>query len=188
MRLFVAIDVNDAVRHEMRRVRARLETAFAESRQPRVTWVSPEVAHVTLRFLGEIDQARASRLQDAMSAAIDLPRFDVVWQGIGAAPSVKAPRVLWLNARTGEDRLGALADLVERRVGTIVEPADSTPFRAHLTLGRIREHDRRVDWRPVIASVMAGPVASPVAHVTLYQSRLSSEGPSYTALARVPLA
>ncbi len=189
MRLFIAVDVNDAVRDEMRRVRRALEAALAVfPRPPRVTWVSPEAAHVTVRFLGEVDEPVATSLTAAFDAAFDVPPFDVRWEGLGGFPGGRSPRTLWVEAAQGRDGLESIARRVASRVDPIVGPGEARAFHGHLTIGRVRDVDRRIDWRETLAAVTCGPVSSTVAGVTLYRSRLSPRGPTYTALGRALLA
>lgn len=189
MRLFIAIDVNDAVRDAMRRVRQAIDASLASGRQPvRITWVAPEAAHVTLRFIGEVDETVAARLAEVMRADIDLPPFNVVWLGLGVFPSARAPRAIWMGAREPADSLGALAERVRLRIEPVIGRVDARPFRAHLTLGRVRDRAPSLDWRRVLEASAEGPVASRVDHVTLYRSDLSSRGPTYTAISRAALA
>jgi RNA 2',3'-cyclic 3'-phosphodiesterase len=188
MRLFIAIDVNDAVRNEMRRVRAEIESSLAsQSRRPRVRWVSPDNAHVTVRFLGEVDESAAARLSEAMLPPLGLTPFEIVWADLGGFPSAKAPRAIWIGAVEGGDQLQALVNGVAARVDPLLGPDESRRFQAHLTVGRVRDHHVRINWRAALESARSKPVASLVDHVTLYDSRLSSQGPTYTALSRACL-
>ena len=92
-RLFIAIDVGDAVRAEVTRVVAQLGGKLeAVKTPPKVTWVKPAALHVTLRFLGETDDVEAERVRAALTPAIALPPFDVEWRGLGAFPSPRHPR------------------------------------------------------------------------------------------------
>lgn len=189
MRLFIAIDVHQAVRDAMRRARDRIERSLQSLRQaPRITWVSPEVAHVTVCFIGEVEEAMAQRLAEAVRPDIDLRPFDVTWQGLGVFPSTRAPRAIWMGAAGAVEPLEAVADRVRRRVEGVTGSVDARPFRAHLTLGRVRDRAPSLDWRRVLEASAEGPVASPVDHVTLYRSDLSSRGPTYTAISRAALA
>lgn len=189
MRLFLAIDVNDAVRDEMRRVRAAVELSLAAMRSsPRLTWVDPEIAHVTLQFLGDIDESRAAALQQVLQPALEIAPFAVTWRDVGAYPSAKAPRAIWMGESGAADRLSALAASVAARVERVVEPREARPFRAHVTIARVRDHTSRVDWRRVLDGVPTRGAVSTVDHVTLYESRLWPKGPTYTALSHARLA
>jgi 2'-5' RNA ligase len=189
MRLFIAVDVNDEVRAEMRRVRLAIEAALTASRRtPRVTWVSPAVAHVTLRFVGEVGDAAAAALVAAFAVRFEIPVFELRWQGLGAFPAGRSPRTLWIGAAAGEAAMAQLASEVESRVAPIVGAGDARAFRGHLTLGRVRDAGRGVDWPTILAAIPCGPATQKVDTVTLYRSQLSPRGPTYTALKRALLA
>ena len=159
-RLFVAIDVGDAVRAEATRVihaiSSRLETVKTP---PKIVWVRPEALHVTLRFIGEVTADAVPALCDRLAPPIAMTPFDVEWRGLGVFPSIRQPRALWLGVVAGGAALGALEAEVTRRLVGTVEPE---------------------------AQDVRG-TRSPVDHVTLYRSRLSHKGPHYTGLVSAPL-
>lgn len=188
MRLFTAIDLSDETRAELARVRAVLERSLTGVRQPpRVTWVAPEAAHVTVRFIGHVSDEIGERVRAALAAPIGIPSFDVEFGGIGTFPNSRRPRVVWIGARDGADRIAAVADAVNARLEPIVGAGEGRAFRAHLTVGRVKEAGRGVDWDRVLASAGARPTHSRIDHVTLYLSRVSSKGPTYTSVIAAPL-
>ena len=186
-RLFVAIDVGDEVRSEVARVIASIGARLAAApTPPKMTWVKPAALHLTVRFIGETDDAGATRLRDLLSPPIMLAPFDVEWRGVGAFPSPKEPRALWVGIIRGGAELGAVEAEVSRRLGHAVD-ADPKPFLPHLTLGRIRMSGRGVDWIKVLQAIEVRGVRSRVERVTLYRSELSQRGPHYTGLANALL-
>jgi 2'-5' RNA ligase len=186
-RLFVAIDVGDAVRAEVTRVVAEISGKLeAVKTPPKVTWVKPATLHVTFRFLGEIDEVEASRLCDVLAPPIPVPPFDIEWRGLGAFPSARHPRALWMGVIRGAAQLGAIEAEVSRRLGSTVA-YDARPFLPHLTLGRIKMAGQGVDWPKVLQAVEVRGVTSRAERVTLYRSELSQRGPHYTGLVSAPL-
>jgi len=183
----VAVDVGDAVRAEVARVRAAIQSQLESvGNPPRVLWVAAASLHVTLRFLGEVPETQVPRLRDALADPFDLAPFEVEWRGLGAFPLPSRPKALWLGVVSGAAQLGRLeAEVSSRLDGT--STAETQPFRPHLTLGRIKIPGAGVDWTKVLQSVDVRGVISLVDHVTLYQSRLSAKGPQYTGLVRAPL-
>lgn len=185
-RLFIAIDVGDAVRAEVTRVVAQLGAKLeAVKTPPKVAWVKPAALHVTLRFLGETDEDETARVREALTPAIAIPPFDVEWRGIGAFPSHRHPRALWMGVIRGAAQLGAVEAEIAQRLGT-VDP-ETRPFLPHLTLGRIKMTGQGVDWPKVLKAVESRGVTSRADHVTLYRSELSQRGPHYTGLISAPL-
>jgi 2'-5' RNA ligase len=187
VRLFIAIDLDEAARTAIAEEQRRLNTAIGQSRAT-IKWVRPEQMHLTLVFLGEVPEARAPAIVDAISQPIDQPSFDLAFTGIGVFPPRGAPNVLWIGASTGETASIELQRRVADRVGQLGVPLERRPFHPHLTLARFKE-SRPGDRAAVLAAGADRVVAAVhVDHATLYQSRLSSQGPAYSALARATLS
>lgn len=187
MRLFIAIDLDDDARAAIADAQRRLKAAFDDSRSA-IKWVRPEQMHLTLVFLGEIQEARAAEIVAALDDGVRQAPFDLTFAGIGVFPPRGAPNVLWVGASSGEAASIALqrelADRVQR-LGVVLE---RRPFHPHLTLARWKT-SRGADRARALESARDAPIATVrVDHATLYQSRLSSAGPTYTALARATLS
>ena len=189
MRVFIAVDVGDAVRREVTRVISTLTGKLeAVTTPPKVVWVKPAALHVTVRFLGEIEPADVERLQEVLAPAIALAPFEIEWRGIGTFPNNKHPRALWIGVVNGAAPLAQLEAEVSRRVagGSVVDLADR-PFLAHLTVGRVKMAGAGVDWPKILQAVEVKRVTTIVDRVTLYRSELSRGGPHYTGLVSAPL-
>ena len=106
MRLFIALDIDDAIR---RRISTFLDGVrdFA----PEARWVRPESLHVTLKFIGEKPIETAEAIKQALSA-IRAEAVPIAFQGYGFFPTPKAPRVFWIGIQA-ESQLGRLAAAVE---------------------------------------------------------------------------
>jgi len=184
MKLFVAVDVGDAVRREVTRVvttlTGRLEAAKTP---PKVTWVKPAALHVTIRFLGEVEEREVERLLDLLAPPIAMTPFELEWRGVGTFPSNKHPRALWLGVINGAAPLAQLeAEISHRLAGEqAVELADRA-FLPHLTIGRVKMAGEGVDWPKLLQAVEVKHARSVVDRVTLYRSDLSQRGPNYTGL------
>jgi RNA 2',3'-cyclic 3'-phosphodiesterase len=188
MRLFVAADISDKTRVALRSVRESIAPKIAAARvAPRVSWVKEEAAHVTLRFIGNVADDIGAAIVAALAAPFDLRPFRVQWETIGTFPRGRSPRVVWMGATDGAEKLATLAGLVASRLDIILGPGEDRPFKPHLTVGRIKEPGRHVDWPRILAAASPGPTTTRVNHVTLYQSRLSPKGPTYTAMLKTPL-
>lgn len=186
MRLFVAIDLNDAARKAIAVEQRRLAEGLGSPAS--LKWVRPEQMHLTLAFLGEIEEARAAALIDAMGEDIDEAQpFLIVIAGLGVFPPQGAPRVLWIGLSTGACEVIELQRRVVDRLSRIGVTLERRAFHPHLTLARWRQA-RPADRRRVAAAERGLEVARvEVDAVTVYESRLSSAGPTHTAVARAPL-
>ncbi len=188
MRVFVAVDVGDAVRREAARVIAALQTRLeAAKTPPKVAWVKPEALHVTIRFLGEMDPAEVERIMPLLAPPIAQAPFDVQWRGLGTFPNNRHPRALWLGVINGAAQLASIeAEISRRLTGTAVE-LDDRALLPHLTLGRVKMPGTGVGWPKVLQSGEVKNATSRIDRVTLYRSTLSQHGPHYTEMVTAPL-
>jgi 2'-5' RNA ligase len=132
VRLFVAVDISDDTRAELRRVRAALERELARAeRPPRVTWVDDQAAHITLRFIGEVSEPVAEQIRAALVAPIPLDPYVIECQGAGVFPDNRRARVVWLGVTKGQEETARLVLAVNQRLGPIIGAPDDRPFRAH---------------------------------------------------------
>lgn len=182
MRLFVAVDVDDQTRAQLAISRNAIEEIVNAARvPPRVTWVNPDRAHVTVRFIGETAEQHLDAIQRALST-IAIEPFEVTWEAVGAFGGMRNPRVIWIAPTTGLEAFGKLAGQVNALLDPLIGPGETRAFKPHLTLGRVRDSGRNIDWRRALEAVRFSPTVSRVDHITLYQSRLSPKGPTYTAI------
>ena len=187
MRLFVAIDVSGETRAQVREVRHTLERQLAAvARPPRVTWVADAAAHVTIRFIGEVSDTTAEAIRAALSLPIAVEPYDLVFSGAGTFPNNRRPRVVWLGAGAGQEQTARVAAAVNERLDPILGRGEDRPFRAHLTVGRVKE-PVPFDWEAALSTIARGSTVSHIDHVTLYRSTTAPEGPTYTALSVTPL-
>jgi RNA 2',3'-cyclic 3'-phosphodiesterase len=177
-RLFLAVDIDDATRTQVGRIASGLREALEPNTKG--SWVRPERMHLTLHFLGNVDDAFEQRLRETLSAPIAVAPFDVTFDGLGLFPERGSPRVLWLGVAEGLEPL--------RRLHAAFVGLERTKesFTAHLTLARFRDRVTRSALTGITRiPAFAGP--SRIDRVTLYESRLSPAGPTYVRLAEAPL-
>lgn len=187
-RVFVAVDVGDAVRREAARVVSALQMKLeAAKTPPKVVWVKPAALHVTIRFLGEVEPAEVERIIPLLAPPILLAPFDVQWRGIGTFPNNRHPRALWLGVIHGAAQLAAIEAEISKRLAGAAVDLDDRALLPHLTLGRVKMAGAGVDWPKVLQSAEVKNATSFIDRVTLYQSKLSQHGPHYTELVSAPL-
>jgi len=187
MRLFIAIDLDEPARAAIADEQRRLKAAIGPTRAM-VKWVRPEQMHLTLVFLGEVPEARAPAIVDVINEPVAQPAFDLALGSIGVFPSRGAPNVLWIGAAAGEAASVQLQQQLADRVASLGIALERRPFHPHLTLARLRDSRPR-DRASFLGAAGERVVAtSRVDHATLYQSKLSSQGSDYTALARATLS
>ena len=171
---------------EARRALAGAIRALATRRWAReVRWVDEASLHLTLRFLGDVAAAEVPRILEALEAALaEVAPFTFTLGDPVGFPTPRRPRVVAVGPRD-ETPTAGLAAVVERAIVALGLPPEPRPFRAHVTLGRLRRPPaRRID---LSREGMAAPVVVPVTEVRLYQSVLDRAGSRYSVLGRVPL-
>ncbi len=157
-------------------------------RQPalKVKWVQPQNMHVTLLFLGNIDDERAGRVAQAMKrpSLRRLP-FKIGFSGIGQFPPKGAARVLVSRLTEGAEECAAYFEQLKSELSEIVAPADRRGFQPHITLGRVRGRDpaSRVQVDGSMGIDLSGSFH--VSRCVLYESFLNSEGPTYQEVAAI---
>lgn len=184
MRLFIAVDLDAAVRDRLGIVVETLRTAA-----PRVRWTPPDHIHFTVKFLGEQPEALVAPLADALrSVASEHRAMPVVLGGLGAFPNLRRPRIVWMGVRD-PNRLELLQHDVELACERLGVPVDGRPFRPHLTLGRAGENvpDEQLQALARAARAQRFEEESMVDSVRLMQSELGRGGPVYTVLAAAAL-
>jgi len=177
MRLFIAIELPDAVKRAL----AGLKTDITGAR-----WVPADQIHLTLAFLGEVDEALLERLTGEL-ARIQLPGFQLAFGPVGCFPDRRRPRVLWVGLEP-QPHLKHLAAGVQEAVLACGIPQEERPFSPHITLARLklspsRECDAFLDQRQKLE---LPPIS--VREFTLFQSRLTPQGALHTPLRSFPLA
>lgn len=184
MRLFVAIDPSDEVR-------ARLAAALnrVSAIAPRARWVRPASLHLTLFFVGHVDDARVDQVAEAVGRATSRSpplSFSVI--GVGAFGRAPRPKILWAGITADAGALVALQAAVSEELVTLGFVAEDRAFAPHLTLARAGVRDGDVDLaaaRAALEGLDAG--ASAVGEVVLYRSETPRGGAVYTPLIRAPL-
>jgi 2'-5' RNA ligase len=189
VRLFVAVEMGADVQATVSGAIGELKRRVALSApHARVTWVKPVHLHLTLRFIGEADAALGETIREALDHPIVAPAFALTIEGTGAFPPRRPPRVIWAGITGGLDALRAVERELRARLDRLLPPVDERDFHPHVTLGRVKNP---AGLRPAVLLDGLKDAAFGVVHVgavTLFESRLSSAGPTYVALCRTPLA
>ena len=165
MRLFIAIDLPDDLKREL----GRLWTDIPGARR-----VPKEQIHLTLAFLGEVDEAAMERLTGEL-ARIQAPEFRLGFSGTGCFPDRHRPRVVWIGLEPNP-RLKHLADRVHEAVLACGIPQDERPFSPHITLARLRQSLSRESDAFLDQNKKPKLPTFTVREFTLFQSRLTPQG------------
>lgn len=184
IRAFIAVALEPQVIAEIAEAIDRLKSEIAG-----VRWVQSSHFHLTLKFLGDIDEARIEPIGAALNRELRLfPRCTINAKGLGVFPDLKRPRVLWVGLAGSQ--LASLALRVESALEPLGFAPETRTFTPHLTIGRWRQTDRAP--RSLVRQLEQWQTydfgTSKVENVKLIQSVLKPEGAKYFELAAVPLS
>jgi RNA 2',3'-cyclic 3'-phosphodiesterase len=198
MRLFIALDIDDAVRDRIARFIDGVNSFAPDAR-----WAKAESLHVTLKFIGEQPEPMVEEIKRALGT-IAASEATLQFRGYGFFPSATAPRVFWVGIEAGLE-LATLAATVDRETARLGIPKEERAFSPHLTLARGGARGARSSgsphWRKgdtpnrgfkTLQEKLAALPAPEFGTMTareffLYQSQLSPKGSKYTKLARFAL-
>jgi RNA 2',3'-cyclic 3'-phosphodiesterase len=183
VRLFAALEIPSAVRENLA---AFLDSLRGISKEPR--WARPGNLHVTLKFLGEVEEARVGAIQNALNEMRCEEAVTLNFRGLGFFPSEKHPRVFWAGIEASAN-LKTLAADIDGAMEKLGVPREQRPFSPHLTLARFERPGLSESLRKAIAANMErdfGSLRTNEFH--LIQSKLNPAGAQYTTLASFPFA
>lgn len=178
-RLFFAVPISDEARDELARTQEQMKKQF---RWSKVSWVAPEILHITLHFLAEVHIHLISKLVSEVNQLAMPQSFELTLDGADAFPSKKDPHILVVYTSIHPFLLVLRKRLADVLVANGL-PIDERPFRPHMTLGRVRS--RAEVLQP--AQIITRPISFLIESVILFESEQTPNGSNYTPLARFPL-
>jgi RNA 2',3'-cyclic 3'-phosphodiesterase len=156
-------------------------------RSPGLTWVRSENAHFTVRFLGDLDDEQVERVRASVRrSGSGLPAPVARLGRLGAFPRPERPRVLWVGLAQGGPEAEAVATAVNDGLERDGFGFPDKPFRAHLTLARVREGARGVADL-IRSTIPPAPEAEPLQRLTVMKSELHKSGAMYNVLEEIRL-
>ena len=185
IRSFIAIDLPDATRQGLDGVQEQLKQSRA-----RVRWVRAKSIHLTLKFLGNIHPDQVDDIAAATAQVVqNEPPLTLRAAGLGAFPSQRNPRVIWVGVAGEVKRLTHIQTRLENDLETLGFASERRGFRAHLTLGRVKDKRNRQALITAMTELEIPEFDSfDVTEIILYKSDLRPTGAIYTKLHRMPLA
>jgi RNA 2',3'-cyclic 3'-phosphodiesterase len=182
MRLFIAIDLPD----EWKRILSQPEESIGWLGRG-VKWVEPRGMHLTLKFLGEVDEKLLPGIHGGLTAACEgIGPFAIRLRGTGVFPNARRPRVYWAGIE-GPPSLLELQARVDGEMQRLGFPAEEHPFRPHLTLARIKEPIGKQRMTDALLSYSLESEPADVRELLLMRSHLSGESAHYEPVRRCAL-
>ncbi|MCI0681991.1 MAG: RNA 2',3'-cyclic phosphodiesterase [Gemmataceae bacterium] len=185
LRTFIAIELAKANRDRL----VALQNTLAKS-VAGVKWVEPENLHLTLLFLGEVDERELPALCGTVETVTQsLPAFSLTVAGAGCFPNPRRPHVFWAGITDGAGEVCALHDALEPPLLELgCYRREDRKYTPHVTLGRLKSNQAPAGLAVAMAKLetwQAG--AALVREVHVMSSQLTPQGPTYTVLSRAKM-
>ena len=184
VRTFIAIEIPKTVISKIRELQDAIKASGFKIR-----WVRAENIHLTLKFLGDIEESKIVEIAEAVSkTAEEHSPISLKAKGIGVFPGIKRPRVLWVGLAGQLEALVKLQTTLDENSIVLDFPREKRPFKGHLTMGRIKD---RIDVKKLGDALMAfrgfESETFTAGQIILYKSELTPSGAVYTKLVSVSL-
>lgn len=185
IRSFLAFELPSEIKREVKRISGEVRKSGLEA-----SWVRPENIHLTIIFLGDIDEKDIPHLISTIdNSVIKYEPFDISLGSMGLFPDIKRPRVLWLGLNGEIKRLASLRDDLQKPLEAFGIKQEKRSFKPHLTLGRFRKPVRNESLLEKILDKY-GEISGPIEklnELVLFKSDLKPSGAVYTKLNSWPL-
>jgi 2'-5' RNA ligase len=193
IRTFIAIELTEAARIALSALQSRLKPLMPRHA---VRWTATQNIHLTLHFLGEVEETAIAKIHEAMAgSSAEYAPFSLSLMGLGCFPNTRRPRIVWVDLSGDTEPLVEL----QRHLGQMLNQAtgfspESRPYAPHLTIGRVKKGLPQRQLTPVGRVIEqeqtnVGQLATlKVTEIALIKSELTPTGPVYTPLAQVRLA
>jgi len=184
MRLFVSVDLPDSLAESV----SDLQDEFTDASG--LNFTDPGQAHVTLKYLGEVDEDRLPAIERELEAAIDdadVDPFTVRYGGLGVFPSLDYISVIWFGTETGGEELTTLHEAIEERMTEMGFEAEDHEFTPHVTLARMEHGGGKEHVQTVVQEQDPTVGEMTVEEISLTESVRIDAGPIYTTVESFPL-
>jgi len=187
MRTFIAIELPKEIKNSLSCLQEELKKQNAD-----VKWVDPSNIHLTLKFLGEIEDKKTDKLVGIMQeVAKNNPFFAMRICSLGAFPKIEFPRIIWVGIDKGDKETKKLAKDLEERLSGLDIPKEERSFSSHITIARVKSNLNRIKLTEALKKLEDNwdrkSMEFLVAKITLFKSTLTPKGPIYEALKETTL-
>lgn len=191
MRAFIAIELPPELKD---RLASELDSLRSAPGAGAIRWSNPDTVHLTLRFLGELDDREVALAQSALEQGLaGEQRFSFqIERRLGCFPSWQRPRVFWIGVGEAAGRLGRLNGAIERQLRERGFQPEHRAYHPHLTIGRVKRGVRPGELRSTAEALqeveLDGHAAVQVRAVSLMESELRPSGAVHTPVYQVRLS
>lgn len=177
-RSFIAIEIPEEIRNKVIEFQNRLKSIHDD-----IKWVRVESLHLTLKFLGDVEENRLNDLTALIHEAIqEFEPFEVDLGGSGVFPNRHRPNVLWIGILKGKEYLRTMASVLNRSLIKMGFDEEKRKYHPHLTVGRVRSRQKIIKTIELMESLSFLEQSFWVQELILMKSDLKPSGAEYTPL------
>jgi len=181
IRSFIAFDIDsESVIKRLSEVQKTLLNTGADLKT-----VEPRNIHVTMRFLGDISPSMIDPIHEEMEKVSFAP-FEIELRGLGAFPTLKYAKVVWVGIKDGAEKLTDIFNQLEPRIRGLGFKPDPKGFSPHLTIARVKSGRNKAELVRIIQEFedyQFGVIKASC--LKLKKSVLTPKGPIYSTLKEV---
>jgi RNA 2',3'-cyclic 3'-phosphodiesterase len=182
IRTFIALPASSVIQQQIAIVQSKLKTIQAD-----VKWELQDKFHITLKFLGSLEQSKIELLSTALAGIVkQFPSFEITYNSLGAFPDLHHPRVIWIGTEFNQIVLD-LQTNIDRVCTDFGFQKEERTFHPHITLGRVKGTINLARLTDAIKTVTFEPLHSRCSELFLMKSDLRLSGSIYTILKSFPL-
>jgi RNA 2',3'-cyclic 3'-phosphodiesterase len=182
IRTFIALPTHLHAQQAIAGIQTKLKATHVD-----VKWESQNKFHITLVFLGNVEQSKLELLSTALAKSVQqFSSFTIAYESIGAFPNVQNPRVVWIGTKSNQTVLDLQAT-ARRICAEFGFPKEDRVFHPHITLGRVKENHNFVRLTEAIKTITFEPIETLCSEILLMKSELLPGGSIYTILKSLPL-
>lgn len=183
MRLFVALPADDQIKRRMVQTCDRIDVGEA-----RVRWCTADQLHMTLKFIGEVEDGLVKPICEAVQRVADgTPPFELEISGTGCFPPGGAVRIVWVGGSEPSRTLHQAVQCLEEELAVLGIAKEKRTFSEHFTVGRVKFDPSRGKLRESVLAVGFECCRQNVGELVVYQSTLARTGAQYTPVLRARL-
>ena len=183
MRMFTGIPIPDEPKEELIKAQEQLKGIPLKA-----SWTKPENLHITLKFLGEVDDAMVPQITKALEGS-PCPQgsFIATLEECGIFPNLRTPRIAWISLSRGEKEVKHIFKHIQKSLLSFGFGKEKRPFKSHITLGRIKYVKDTSALIQRFEELNLEKISWQINGFILYKSILTSGGPIYEAIKEYPL-
>ncbi len=182
-RLFVAVELPQNIKERLTNLEEELKKSGADAK-----WVEPQNIHLTIKFLGGVPEEKTEEIQKLLSDLfVSRKPFCVTLDRLGCFPSAGSARIIWAGLEDKNKTLKAMAGVLDEALDKAGFEKETKEFQSHATLARLRSPRNKIALIEKINHLNQDfrPQTFTIDNITLFESRLSPKGPSYSVIHHV---